>query len=74
MDLQRLDNIIKKQGRTYTECGKAIGKTVATFGKKMGGQVPIFLNEAEDLGNFLGMSDSEKIEVFLKQAESEVTA
>lgn len=65
MDLQRLDSIIKQKGKTYTECGKAIGKTVSTFGKKMRGEIPIFLNEAEDLGNYLGLTGTEKAEIFL---------
>ena len=66
MNLPRLKGIIRERDRNYVQCANAIDKSVASFNSKMNGRVPFTIVECENLGNFLGMSDSEKIEVFLR--------
>jgi hypothetical protein len=66
MNLPRLKGIIRERDRNYVQCANAIGKSVASFNSKMNGRVQFTICECEDLGNYLGMSDGEKIEVFLR--------
>mgnify|MGYP002514765528 CR=1 FL=1 len=65
MNLPRLKGIIRERGKNYVQCSKAIGKSVASFNSKMNGKTNFSIVELEDLGNYLGMTDSEKVEVFL---------
>ena len=65
MNLPRLKGIIRERGENYVQCSKAIGKSVASFNSKMNGKTNFSIVELEDLGNYLGMTDSEKVEVFL---------
>ena len=66
MNLPKLKGIIRERGRNYKQCANAIGKSVASFNSKMNGRVAFTIVECEDLGNYLEMPDSEKIEVFLR--------
>lgn len=65
MNLPRLKGIMRERNRNYIQCANAIGKSVASFNKRMNGKVPFTIVELEDLGNYLEMTDNEKIEVFL---------
>lgn len=67
MNLPRLKGIIRERDKTYVQCANAIGKSVASFNAKMNGRVPFTIVECEDLGNFLDMTDNEKIEVYLRK-------
>lgn len=73
MNLPKLKGVIRERNKNYVDCANAIGKSVTSFNSKINGRTSFSIDELEDLGNFLGMSDSEKVEVFLKQAESEAT-
>lgn len=66
MNLPKLKGIIRERDRNYAQCANAIGKSVATFNSKMNGRVQFGIVELEDLGNYLGMTDEEKIETFLR--------
>lgn len=66
MNLPRLKGIIRERDRNYAQCASAIGRSVASFNAKMNGRVQFTVLECEDLGNYLEMSDGEKIEVFLR--------
>ena len=66
MNLPRLKGIIRERNRNYTQCANAIGKSVASFNSKMNGKTQFGIVELEDLGNYLEMTDQEKIEVFLR--------
>lgn len=70
MNLQMLKSIIKREKRTYSDCANVLGVSIASFQRKANGQQPLFLDECENLGNYLGMTDGEKIEVFLRQEGS----
>lgn len=66
MNLSKLKGIIRERGKNYVQCANSIGKSVASFNSKMNGRVAFTIVELEDLGNFLEMEDSEKIETFLR--------
>nr|DAH30672.1 MAG TPA: DNA-binding protein [Bacteriophage sp.]DAT90713.1 MAG TPA: DNA-binding protein [Bacteriophage sp.] len=66
MNTQKLKGIIRERDKNYNQCANAIGKSVAAFNSKINGRVAFTVIECEELGNFLGMTDNEKIEVFLR--------
>lgn len=66
MNLPKLKGAIRERGKNYMQCSNAIGKSVASFNSKMNGRVPFTIVELEDLGNYLEMTDSEKVEIFLR--------
>lgn len=65
MNLPRLKGIIRERGKNYIQCSNAIGKSIASFNSKMNGKTSFNIEELENLGNYLNMTDSEKIDVFL---------
>lgn len=65
MNLPKLKGIIREKNKNYVQCANAIGKSVATFNSKINGRVSFGINELEDLGNFLEMTEDEKAEIFL---------
>ena len=66
MNLSKLKGIIRERDKNYAQCADSIGKSVTSFNSKINGRVPFSIGELEDLGNFLEMSDNEKVEVFLR--------
>ena len=67
MKLQKLKGIIREKGKNYKQCANVIGKSVVSFTRRMNGEIEFSIFELEDLGNFLGMTDDEKIETFLRR-------
>lgn len=65
MNLPKLKGIIRERDKNYTQCANSIGKSVTSFNSKINGRVAFTIVELEDLGNYLDMTDSEKIEIFL---------
>lgn len=65
MNLPKLKGVIREKNKNYVQCANAIGKSVATFNSKMNGKTPFTIDELEDLGNYLEMSEAEKSCVFL---------
>lgn len=66
MNLPRLKGIIRERGKNYNQCAVAIGKSVAAFNSKINGRVSFNIEELESLGNFLEMSEGEKVDIFLR--------
>lgn len=66
MNLPRLKGIIRERGKNYNQCAEAIGKSVTAFNSKINGRVKFNIEELEKLGNFLGMSEGEKVDIFLR--------
>ena len=66
MDFSRLKQKIKERGKTYANCANTIGKSTVSFTRKINGKVPFDVCEMEDLGNFLEMTNREKVEIFLR--------
>ena len=65
MNLPKLKGLIREKNKNYVQCANAIGKSVVTFNSKINGRVSFGIDELEDLGNFLGMTEDEKAEIFL---------
>ena len=65
MNLPKLKGVIREKGKNYCQSASAIDKSVATFNSKMNGKTDFSITELEDLGNFLGMTDVEKSDIFL---------
>lgn len=63
--LQKLKGIIREKEKTYQECANAIGISVQAFQGKINGKQKFYINELNDLGDFLGMSKEEKACIFL---------
>lgn len=66
MNLPKLKGIIREKGKNYAQCADAIGKSITSFNSKINGKTSFGIDELEDLGNFLGMTESEKTEIFLR--------
>lgn len=66
MNLNKLKGKLREQNKSYQDCANAIGKSVATFNKKINGERKFYIDELEALGNFLEMSGEEKREIFLQ--------
>lgn len=66
MNLPKLKGIIRERGKNYIQCSNAIGKSVASFNSKMNGKTSFNIEELENLGNYLDMTDSEKVDIFLR--------
>lgn len=65
MNLNRLKGRIRENNKTYRDCAKTIGISVASFNSKMNGKSRFYIDELEELGNFLGMTGEEKSNIFL---------
>lgn len=65
MNLPKLKGIIREKNRNYSQCANSIGKSIASFNSKMNGKSVFTIVELEELGNYLGMTDDQKAEVFL---------
>ena len=65
MQLNKLKGKIREKGQTYKTCANALGITTQAFEGKINGRTRFFVLDAETLGNFLGMTDEEKIDIFL---------
>lgn len=63
--LTRLKEMIAEKRQTYKKCAAAIHVSPQTFTKKMHGSSMFGIEEANDLGDFLGMTEKEKIDIFL---------
>ena len=66
MNLPKLKGVIRERGKNYVQCANSIGKSVASFNSKINGKVAFTIVELEDLGNYLEMTDSEKVDIFLR--------
>ena len=65
MNSNKLKGKILENGRSYEECARHIGISTTSFSKKVNNQADFKLTEAEALGNFLGLTNKEKLEIFL---------
>lgn len=66
MNLPKLKGIIREKGKNYVQCSNSIGKSIASFNSKINGRTSFSIEELNDLGDYLEMTDDEKIEIFLR--------
>lgn len=65
MKSNKLKGKLVEKGKSQEECAKAIGNSLYTFNQKINGKTSFKLEEAEKLGNFLEMTEEEKLDIFL---------
>ena len=65
MKLDKLKGKLAEKGKNQEECAKAIGVSYSAFSYKINGQNKFKVEEAEKLGNFLEMTEEEKLDIFL---------
>lgn len=65
MNIPKLKGKIKEEDKTYEECASAIGISTTTFCNKINGISKFYIDELENLGNFLNMTSAEKHAIFL---------
>lgn len=65
MKINKLKAKIKERGRSQKECADHLGLSLYTFNLKVNGKKRFYCYEAEKLGNFLEMTDFEKVDIFL---------
>ena len=57
--------MLVEKKKSQAECAKVIGISVQNFNLKINGKSSFKLDEAEMLGNFLEMTEEEKLDIFL---------
>lgn len=65
MKLNKLKGILAEKGIRQIDCAEAIGTSIPAFCLKINGKRSFKLEEAEKLGNFLEMTEEEKLDIFL---------
>ena len=65
MQLNKLKGRIREKGQTYKTCAEALGISTQAFEGKINGRTRFYVLDLETLGNFLEMTDEEKIDIFL---------
>lgn len=65
MNLNKLKGRIRESNKTYRECAKRIGISTASFNSKINGKSRFYIDELEELGNYLDMTGEEKAKIFL---------
>ncbi len=65
MNLNKLRGKLVEHGKTYRGCAEAIGISTASFNSKMNGKSRFYVDELEELADYLGMDREEKIETFI---------
>ena len=60
---ERLREKMLERNKTIKNCADAIGKTESTLSKKLRGTVPLYIEEVEKIGNYLNLSNEEKVKV-----------
>lgn len=65
MNLNKLKGKLRECDTTYAKCANAIGISVASFNLKINGKSKFYIEELEQLGDFLEMSKDERADIFL---------
>ena len=65
MKLDKLKGKMRERDVTQFKCSNELGISLEAFNKKINGKVVFSVREAEMLGNYLNLSDNEKVDIFL---------
>lgn len=65
MKLDKLKGKMRERDVTQLKCSNELGISLEAFHKKINGKVEFKVSELEILGNYLNLSDQEKIDIFL---------
>lgn len=66
MNLQKLKGKLRECEVTYADCAKVLEMSHTAFCQKMNGKSRFYIDDLEKIGEFLGLNDTEKIEIFLR--------
>ena len=72
--MNALKGALTERNKTYKECAQNCGMSVTTFNNKINGRLPFTCWEVKQLGDFLDLSDSEIVRIFLSQNLHDVQA
>ncbi len=65
MNKDKLKGKLVEKKKTYEDCADALGVSITTFSNKMNGKGSLYIEEVNILANFLCLTESEKVEIFL---------
>lgn len=65
MNIDKLKGKLVEKKKTYEDCAKALNVSITTFSNKMNGRGSLYIEEVNTLSNFLELTNTEKIEIFL---------
>lgn len=65
MNINKLKGKLVEKTVTYADCAEVIGVSVTTFSNKMNGTSKFYVEQAQVLSEFLKLSNSERIDIFL---------
>ena len=63
--LNKLKGKLIEKNKKYIECANELGISITTFSDKMNGKRKFNVEEANTLANYIGLSDKEKVDIFL---------
>lgn len=66
VDINKLKGKLVEKKKTYEGAAKAIGISVTAFNNKMQGRSMFDCAEAVILGDWLGLTNEEKVDIFLR--------
>lgn len=65
VNIDKLKGKLTEKRKTYIECSDALDISVTSFSKKMNGHSKFYIEEVNALSNYLGLTEVEKIDIFL---------
>lgn len=65
MKIDKLKGKIRERNETYRDCAEIIGISKASFNSKMNGKSRFYIDELVTLGDYLHMTEAEKLDIFL---------
>lgn len=65
MKSDKLKGKLTEKSLSYEKCSENLKISITAFNNKINGKTAFTLPEAEKLGRLLGMTDVEKIDIFL---------
>lgn len=67
MKVQKLKGKLREKEKTYKDCAKVLGCSVTTVSNKMQGKIPFDCWEAEQISNWLHLTNMERVDIFLSK-------
>lgn len=65
MNLDKLKGVLREKRKTYEGSAKHLGISTTAFSNKMNGISRFYVEEINNLADYLGLSLNERIEIFL---------
>lgn len=65
MNVDKLKGKLVEKKKTYEDCANALNISITTFSNKLNGKGSLYIEEVNALSVFLGLTDNEKVEIFL---------